>query len=99
HVEGNFIGTDVSGTEAVTNVGHGIDIPAGNNHVIGGLTPATRNIISGNTFTGIRVAELSGISIQGNFIGTQRDGLSPLGNGRNGVGTRMPVNVFPEMMF
>jgi hypothetical protein len=86
HIEGNFIGTDVSGTAAVGNGGHGIDILSGNNHVIGATLPSARNIISGNAFTGIRVNSLTGILIQGNFIGTGRDGSSPLGNGANGVG-------------
>src|SRR5262249_30576250 len=72
HIEGNFIGTNVAGTAAIANGGFAIDINSGNNHVIGGTAPAQRNIISGNTFDGIRVFDLTGISIQGNFIGTQR---------------------------
>jgi hypothetical protein len=86
HIEGNFIGTDASGTAAVGNGGHGIDILSGNDHVIGTTLPGDRNIISGNAFTGIRINSLTGILIQGNFIGTGRDGSSPLGNGANGVG-------------
>jgi hypothetical protein len=66
--------------------GLGVDILAGNGHTIGGTAPAARNVISGNEFTGIRINVLSAITIQGNFIGTQRDGVSPLGNGANGVG-------------
>ncbi len=89
-VEGNFIGTDAGGTTAVPNGagggGLGVDILAGNSHTIGGLAPAARNVISGNVFTGIRINVLNAITIQGNFIGTQRDGVSPLGNGANGVG-------------
>ena len=89
-VEGNFIGTDAAGTTAIPNGtgggGLGIDILAGNGHTIGGPAPAARNVISGNVFTGIRINVLNAITIQGNFIGTQRDGVSPLGNGANGVG-------------
>jgi len=85
-IEGNFIGINPGGTAAVPNGGHGIDVLSGNNHVIGGTAPAARNIISGNAFTGIRVNSLTGILIQGNFIGTGRDGSTPLGNGGNGVG-------------
>src|SRR5207248_7891785 len=85
-IEGNFIGTDASGSAAVSNEGHGVDVLSGNNHTVGGTTPAARNVISGNVFTGIRVNVLNGITIQGNFIGTQADGVSPLGNGGNGVG-------------
>ncbi len=85
-VEGNFLGTDASGTTAVPNGSFGIDIAAGNGHTVGGLTAASRNIISGNGSTGIRVATNSNITISGNFIGTAKDGVSPLGNGYNGVG-------------
>jgi len=85
-IEGNFIGTDASGTVAIPNEGHGIDILQGNNHTIGGTTPAARNVISGNVFAGIRINVLNGITIQGNFIGTKSDGVGPLGNGANGVG-------------
>jgi hypothetical protein len=88
-VEGNFLGTDASGTTAVPNGaggGHGVDILAGNGHTVGGLAPAARNVISGNVYTGIRISVLDDITIVGNLIGTQRDGASPLGNGANGVG-------------
>jgi hypothetical protein len=88
-VEGNFIGTDAGGTAAIPNGtggGHGVDILAGNGHTIGGLAPAARNLISGNAFTGIRINVLDAITIQGNLIGTQRDGVTPLGNGAHGVG-------------
>ena len=48
HVEGNFIGTDVSGTTTVGDgtgtTGVGFNVSAG---VVGGTTPDTRNIIAG----------------------------------------------------
>jgi hypothetical protein len=52
--------------------------------VIGGTTPAARNVISGQGSLAFFI-ETAGNVIQGNFIGTQRDGVSPLGN-LQGVG-------------
>ncbi len=46
-VQGNFIGTDVTGTVALGNAGLGVGIRTGNG-LIGGTAPGARNIISGN---------------------------------------------------
>ena len=51
-IEGNFIGTDPTGTLARPNSG-GIRVFSSDNR-IGGLTPAARNVISGNTGPGSR---------------------------------------------
>lgn len=83
-VQGNFIGTDVKGTGAVPN-GRGVQIRSGaNNNLIGGTTAGAGNVISGNTFNGIDLGGSSN-TVQGNFIGTQSDGESPLGNGIEGI--------------
>ena len=85
-VQGNLIGTDVTGTAALSNGGDGISIPAYRNR-IGGITPGARNVISGNGGNGISVASGdSTLRIQGNLIGTQIDGSKPLGNHGNGIG-------------
>ena len=48
-VEGNYIGTDITGTQAIGNNGSGVFLGVGaTNNTIGGTTPAARNIISGN---------------------------------------------------
>jgi len=79
-VEGNFIGTDVLGTIALGNEDNAINIESGSNdNLIGGTAPSARNVISGNGSVALFVAT-SGNIIQGNFIGTQRDGRNPLGN-------------------
>lgn len=95
-VEGCFLGTDVTGTIAVPN-GYGV-IFSGNpfgggtsaNGRIGGLLPAQRNVISGQTNTGIA---LSGINhaVLGNLIGTNAAGSAALGN-RVGVSMSGGVN-------
>jgi CSLREA domain-containing protein len=79
HIEGNYIGTDVSGTEAQPN-GNGVIIWGGTNNTIGGTAAGARNVISGNTYGGVAVVG-SGNSILGNYIGTNATGDGALGNG------------------
>lgn len=77
-VQGCFIGTDVSGT-AASPTGGGIQV--GTDNVIGGAALSARNLISGSDNYGITLHGLSNRNrIQGNLIGTQRDGTSALGN-------------------
>jgi hypothetical protein len=79
-IEGNFIGSDVLGTTALGNEDNAINIESGSNdNLIGGTDPAARNVISGNGKVALFVAT-SGNIIQGNFIGTQRDGRNSLAN-------------------
>jgi hypothetical protein len=85
-VEGNYIGTDVSGTVALHNTGDGVDITDGSsNNTIGGSTSAARNIISGNGGNGGLIQGGSGNVVQGNFIGTDVTGKVALGNAASGV--------------
>ncbi|HJQ71463.1 MAG TPA: FG-GAP-like repeat-containing protein [Blastocatellia bacterium] len=84
-VQGNFIGTTATGGIALANMSNGVIINFGSlNNTIGGTTPAARNVISGNNANGIR-CDYHPNQMQGNFIGTQPDGVSALGNGSNGV--------------
>ena len=85
-VEGNFIGTDPSGTIALGNA-YGIDVETvGSNTRIGGTAPAARNVISGNTSDGIAFGVMGGGGsthlVQGNLIGTNAAGTAALGNGK-----------------
>jgi uncharacterized repeat protein (TIGR01451 family) len=83
-VEGNFIGTDVSGTAAVGNSA-GVSIDSSTSDTIGGTSVSARNLISGNTGNGILLGNGANITdIQGNFIGTNVAGTSALPN-TNGV--------------
>ena len=83
-IQGNFIGTDSTGT-AGRNNNVGVSISsASNNNLIGGTTASARNVISANTFNGIAVGA-SNNQIQGNFIGTNANGTSALPNGIDGV--------------
>ncbi len=94
-VQGNYIGLDITGTKALGNGGDGFHnsltngIPGGGN-TVGGETPGAGNVISSNAGNGV---EISGDLeqgtpanvIQGNFIGTDANGVNPLGNQQNGV--------------
>ena len=81
-IEGNFIGTDPTGTLARPNGGGGIDIRGANN-TIGGTTAGTRNLISGNNNGGINISTsaATGNLVVGNFIGTNAAGTAAIGNG------------------
>lgn len=81
-VQGNLIGTDVTGTIAIPN-SSGIQA-LGLNIQVGGLNAAARNIISGNLGDGV-VIRGAGCKLQGNFIGTDITGALSLGNRGNGV--------------
>jgi|GEM_PF-6576510 len=85
-VQGNFIGTDVTGTVAIPNGVHGVTINNNsNNNTVGGTTPAARNIISGNTQSGVTIGVGSNNSVKGNFIGTDVTGTLAVPNRFIGV--------------
>lgn len=50
-IDGNYIGTDVTGTSALPNTYCGIEIEQSSSDgaIVGGTTPGERNVISGNT--------------------------------------------------
>ena len=86
-LQGNLIGTDVSGGVAIPN-SSGVVISAAANNTVGGAIVASRNIISGNTNVGVLVtgSGASGNSIQGNYIGLTQSGSAAL---RNTVGVQL----------
>lgn len=86
-VIGNYIGTDAAGTSAIPNL-WGIQLGGGaQSNTIGGTDPARRNLISGNTYHGIRQMDTKGNGnfFQGNWIGTDSTGVHALPNGKNGI--------------
>jgi titin len=84
-VQGNYIGTDVTGTRALGN-GDGVLIGGGcSANIIGGTAGGTGNLISGNS-TGVRLRDRARANaVQGNRIGTTADGTAALGNVLQGV--------------
>ena len=86
-VQGNLIGTDVTGNAALAN-GDGILIVSGaSNNIIGGSVAGAGNLVSGNTEEGIEIthAGTSGNQVLGNRIGTNNAGTAALANGRHAV--------------
>ena len=90
-VQGNYIGTKVSGTAALPNT-YGITATQATGSTIGGAVDAARNVISGNTLTGVSIGFLNngqlggtGTTIQGNYIGTNASGTGAVGNQADGV--------------
>jgi CSLREA domain-containing protein len=88
-IEGNFIGTDITGSTDQGNAESGIAVENTSSNRIGWTAPASRNVISGNDLYGVL---LFGILtpynlVQGNFIGTDLTGTLPIGNGV-GIGIR-----------
>ncbi len=88
-VQGNFIGTDASGSTALGNTSDGIRVHSAGN-LIGGDTTAARNVISGNRGNGVVLDGSNAVNnvVHGNLIGPADETLLPLGNGRNGVAVR-----------
>ena len=93
-VEGNFIGTDVTGSTASDKSGNplgdqtGIYVRGVTYITIGGTTPGSGNLISGNIQYGVELFGTALALIQGNEIGTAASGMTafdsngmPLGNG------------------
>ena len=82
-IEGNFIGTDASGTSAVPNGWTGLTIFSGAaSNTIGGTSLGTRNILSGNSTYGLVVSDpgTSENLIEGNYFGLSTSGTAPLPN-------------------
>jgi CSLREA domain-containing protein len=86
-VEGCYIGTDHLGVTALPNTLDGVHITlSANVNVIGGVTAAARNVISGNGGDGVDINTSANENmVRGNYIGTDAFGTGPLGNGGSGV--------------
>ena len=81
-VQGNLIGTNATGTVALPNAQRGILINGVSGNTVGGTTAAARNVISGNAGSAILVGNGGDTNtIEGNYLGLQPDGTTPLGNG------------------
>jgi CSLREA domain-containing protein len=96
-IEGNYIGTDATGTHDVGNGGYGVELLQSDDNTIGGTSAGARNLISGNEAEGI-IIESSSNTVQGNYIGTKKDGTSGLGNSGHGLYIFSPNNVVGGLM-
>jgi len=83
-INGNFIGTDITGLRALSNSGDGILITDGShNNLIGGSSPFSGNLISGNHGSGVHLtgASTSDNTLLANIIGLDIRGYLPVSNG------------------
>lgn len=78
-IQGNFIGSDAAGIEAMGNHGRGVAINSGSNNFIGGALPGAGNLIVANRATGIRIITGEGNLIMGNWIGLNAAGQTHYG--------------------
>jgi len=83
-IQGNFVGTDATGTVAIPNF-TGVRVFGSSGDQVGGKAPGEGNVISGNTFAGVALLGSSFVSVEGNLIGTDATGSAPLPNSGDGV--------------
>ena len=76
-VQGNYIGTDATGSFAIPNTYNGIVATAAAN-TIGGSVAGAGNLISGNGTSGIFIVTGGNVTVQGNLIGTDSTGTQAL---------------------
>jgi CSLREA domain-containing protein len=82
-IQGNFIGTDITGTLDRGNQGRGIALNGATNNTIGGPEPGAGNLISGNRATGVRLLAGSDNNlVQSNFMGVDRTVTAYIANDR-----------------
>jgi titin len=84
-VQGNYIGSDATGTAGHGNSLEGISLTSATATQIGGTTAGAGNLVSANNNDAIYLSYSSGTVVQGNLIGTKADGVSALGNLQHGV--------------
>jgi hypothetical protein len=96
-VQGNFIGTDITGTTAIPNDDNGVITGTASRTVVGGATPSARNVISGNGDDhfggrGSGIAVYGGLGdspglvlVQGNYVGTDATGTRAIPNQAEGI--------------
>ncbi|MBI1917437.1 MAG: right-handed parallel beta-helix repeat-containing protein [Planctomycetes bacterium] len=94
-IEGNFLGLLADGTTTAGNGGDGVLISNVAGNLVGGTTPDARNLISGNAGSGVEVrfSGATGNVIAGNYIGTDKNGSTALGNGPGILVDGVSINI------
>jgi len=83
-IQGNFVGTDLSGKNAFPNGFAGIALMFGSTgNLVGGTAPGAGNLISANGSYGVYIYATGTTNnlVEGNLIGTDITGTNALGNG------------------
>ena len=84
-IQGNYIGTDVTGAIARGNGQYGIFVWNVSSNSIGGPNLTERNVFSGGNDTGIYILNGTGNIVRGNHIGVNAAGDAALGNRNHGL--------------
>jgi hypothetical protein len=86
-IEGCFVGTDRHGLVAAPNQLSGVRVIQARSSVVGGASPASRNVLSGNVQYGLEVVgpEARDALVIGNHIGTDAGGETAVPNSRTGI--------------
>ncbi|TAK66454.1 MAG: hypothetical protein EPO24_01475, partial [Bacteroidetes bacterium] len=83
-IQGNYIGTDVTGNADIGNGGSGISVYS-KNTLVGGSIPGSGNLVSGNDEAGIQVLYARGVVIESNVVGTNASEDTVIGNALSGI--------------
>ena len=80
-VEGDYIGVDASGKEALMNGRNGVSV-GGSSNWVGGPVPAARDVISGNFVAGVFISggQTNRNVVAGDYLGTDATGRTALPN-------------------
>ncbi len=99
-IEGNKIGTDITGTVAIGNTGDGVDLVGASDTTVGGTDAGDANVIENNTGDGVYVdSTTSGYAVEGNSIfangklGIELEGYNPGASPVAGNATNIPTIV------
>lgn len=85
-IQGNSVGTDITGLVGLGNGNSGITLgSSAANNLIGGTDGGEGNVIASNGQSGIEINSSSSNTIQGNLIGIGADGITILGNTQHGI--------------
>jgi len=84
-LQGNLIGTNLAGTDAVPNSYSAVYLSYCSDVTIGGATAAARNIISGNGDDAINLYHCFTTNVKGNYLGVAKNGKTDLRNSGDGV--------------
>ena len=81
-IEGNYVGLDANGVNAIPNNDGVLFSDSATNNVLGGTAPGAANYVSGNSYRGVFFdgAGTSGNFVEGNYIGTDHTGTNGVGN-------------------
>jgi CSLREA domain-containing protein len=83
-VAGNFVGTNVTGTQARPNY-WGVSVDHADHVLVGGTSRADRNLISGNIENQVAFYLADQFRVEGNLIGVDASGTGNLGSSHAGI--------------